>query len=183
MTKRRWALIGLAAVLAGCAQVPPAPATGLVQLPVLRGWFDGQEVLYLTTDASHADVAADKGANHAPRLARALPPGPSQPGRPSSVDKVYAVTNFKQPSVFASAPRPVGAASADTAYSPLWQMVKVTWQPGRTPRELRAEEQVLEAADRGELVLEATPVVINCPIVQRTQQGSLPGFTLTRAPR
>jgi hypothetical protein len=180
----RWtALLGVVAALSGCAHPPATPGAGLVQLPVLRGWFEGEAVLYVTTDVSHADVAAAKGANFAPRLALALPGGPPQPGRRSSVDKVYSFTNFQQPSIFASAPQPVGAASRDTAYSPLWQMVKVTWQPGRNPRELRAEEAVLEAAEKGDVVLEATPVVLNCPIVQRSGQGALPGFELPRPPR
>ena len=158
------------------------PGPGQVQLPVLKGWFEGETVLYVTTDVSHADVAAAKGANFAPRLALALPGGPPQPGRRSSVDKVYAVGNFKQPSIFASAPKPVGPASADTAYSPLWQMVKVTWQAGRSPRELRAEEAVLDAAEKGEVTLEATPVVLNCAIVQRAGQGALPGVVVLRPP-
>ncbi len=154
----------------------------LVHLPVLKGWFEGEAVLYITTDISHADVVATKGANFAPRLAHALPAGPAQPGRRSSVDKIYAMTNFVQPSVFASALRPVGPASAATACSPLWQMVKVTWQPGHSQRELRSEEAVLDAAERGELLLEPTPVVINCPIVQRPGQGALPGLLLPRPP-
>jgi hypothetical protein len=190
MRMTKVAPLGLVLVMAGCAlaPVPPAPPAppalppgpGLVQLPVLQGWFDGEVVLYLTTDISHADVAAAKGANFAPRLAHALPGGPPQPGRPSSVDKVYAVANFQQPSIFASAPRPVGPASSDTAYSPLWQMVKVTWQPGRSPRELRAEEAVLDAAETGDVRLEPTPVVLNGPIVQRPGQGALPGLVLSR---
>ena len=181
MTKNWMVWLGVLAAfvtLGGCAQRPPSPGPGSVQLPVLEGWFEGERVLYITTDVSHADVAAAKAANFAPRLAHALPGGAPQPGRRSSVDKVYAVTNFKQPSIFASAPKPVGPASADTAYSPLWQMVKVTWQPGRTPRELRAEEAVLDAAEKGEVVVEPTPVVINCPIVQRPGQGNLPGLVL-----
>lgn len=176
-------LLGLVVALSGCTHAPPVPGASAVQLPVLKGWFEGEAVLYVTTDISHADVAAAKGANFAPRLALALPAGPPQPGRRSSVDKVYSVTNFQQPSVFASAPRPVGAASTDTTYSPLWQMVKVTWQPGRGPRELRSEEAVLDAAEKGDVVLEPTPVVLNCPIVQRDGQGGLPGLELPRPPR
>jgi hypothetical protein len=182
--------LGFIALLAACGHGPTAPPAGLapvqarvpvqVQMPARRGWFEGEAVLYVTTDVSHADVAADQGANFAPRLALALPGGQRLPGQRTSVDKVYAITNFEQPSVFASAPRPVGPASADTAYSPLWQMVKVTWQPGGRPRELRAEEAVLSAAERGEVTLEPTPVVLNCPIVQRAGQGALPGLVLPR---
>jgi hypothetical protein len=62
-------------------------------------------------------------------------------------------------------------------------MVKVTWQPGHSPRELRAEEAVLDAAEKGEVVVEPTPVVINCPIVQRDGHGVLPGLVLLRPPR
>jgi hypothetical protein len=170
-------------LLCACGTAPSPTGNHQASIPVLRGWFEGEEVFYITTDVSHADVAEAKGANFAPRLADALPAGPPVPGRRSSVDKVYAVTNFKQPSIFASAPAPVGPGSRDPNYSPLWQMVKVTWQPGRPPRELRAEEAVLDATERGEVVLEPTPVVLNCPIVQRPGQGVLPGVSVPRAPR
>lgn len=142
----------------------------------------GRRGVLHTTDVSHADVAQAKGANFAPRLGLALPEGRAAPGG-SSVDKVYAVTNFKQASVFASAPFPMGSTSRDTAYSPLWQMVKVTWVAGATPQVLRSEEDVLAAVDRGAAALEATRVVLNCPIVHRGPKGALPGVSITRPPR
>jgi hypothetical protein len=137
-------------------------------------------VLYITTDVSHADVAEAKGANFAPRLADALPAGPPAPGSRSSVDKVYAVTNFQQASIFASAPYPMGSASRDTAYSPLWQMVKVTWAAGKTPQTRKSEERLLAAVESGAVTLEATSVVLNCPIVHRGAKGALPGVSLAQ---
>ena len=176
----------LVAVLwaSGCTTLLPTAGPGQTSVPVLSGWFDGEEVFYITTDVSHADVAEAKGANFAPRLALALalPEGRAVPGR-SSVDRVYAVTNFKQASVFASAPYPMGSTSRDTAYSPLWQMVKVTWAAGATPQILRSEEAVLAAVERGAAKLEATRVVLNCPIVDRGVKGALPGVSITRPPR
>ena len=166
----------------GCTTVQPPAAAGQVLVPVLSGWFDGEEVRYITTDVSHADVAEAKGANFAPRLALALPEGRAVPGR-SSVDRVYAVTNFRQASVFASAPFPVGSTSRDTAYSPLWQMVRLTWAAGATPHVLRSEEDVLAAVERGAVVMEATRVVLNCPIVHRGAKGALPGVSITSPPR
>jgi hypothetical protein len=166
-----------------CTTVLPLAGTGQVSLPVLHGWFEGEEVFYITTDVSQADVAEAKGANFAPRLADALPAGPSVPGRRSSVDKVYAVINFQQDSVFASAPFPMGSASRDAVYSPLWQMVKVTWASGKVPRTLKSEEAVLAAVDSGLVTLEPTRVVLNCPIVHRGSKGALPGVSLIHAER
>ena len=167
-------------LLSACSTPPPSAGNSQASVPVLRGWFDGEVVFYITTDVSHADVAEAKGANFAPRLAEALPSGPPVPGRRSSVDKVYAVTNFKQDSIFASAPEPMGSASRSTAYSPLWQMVKVTWAAGKTPQTLKSEEAVLAAAESGAVTLETTPVVLNCPIVHRGPGGGLPGVLMPR---
>ena len=190
-TSSRWprlhlahlALAGLTLLLAACSTAPPLAGNGHASIPVLRGWFEGEEVFYITTDVSHADVAEAKGANFAPRLADALPEGPPRPGRRSSVDKVYAVTNFKQQSIFASAPYPMGSTSRDTAYSPLWQMVKVTWAAGKTPQTLKSEEAVLAAVDTGAVTLEATSVILNCPIVHRGPKGALPGVSLAQSAR
>jgi hypothetical protein len=164
--------------LGGCAL--PAPKVGLpsVQMPLQTGWFEGETVFYVTTDVSDAAVAKDKQANFAPRLADALPRGTPQPGQPSSVDKVYAVTNFKQASIFASAPQPMGPLNRDAAYSPLWRMVKVTWVSGSQARTLTSEEQVLAAAEAGVVRLEPTRVVLNCPIVHRGPRGGLEGVLL-----
>ena len=151
-------------------------------MPLLTGWFQGQAVFYVTTDASDADVAREQSANYAPRLADALPGLPRQPGQASSVDKVYAVVNFDQGSVFASAPAPMGAKNQDLAYSPLWQMVRVTWRAGHTPYVLRSEEAVLDAAEKGAVELAATRVVINCPIVHRGPLGGLPGVAVGHSP-
>jgi hypothetical protein len=177
------ALMSMAmAALAGCAtpqlQQPASVTAQAVQMPLQRGWFDGEVVFYVTTDVSDAEVAAKHRANFAPRLADALPRDPVTPGQPSSVDKVYAVTNFEQGSVFASAPLPMGPSNRDRAYSPLWRMITVTWAAGQTPRQLASEEQVLAAAESGAVRLQTTNVVLNCPIVHRGSRGGLDGVSL-----
>jgi hypothetical protein len=171
-------VLAVACSLGGCASLVPEGAEGSVRLPVLQGWFEGEAVFYVTTDVSDAQIARDKQANFAPRLADALPRGPQRRGQPSSVDKVYAVTNFKQASVFASAPQPMGYLNRDKAYSPLWRMVTVTWIADRAPRLLTSEEQVLAAAEAGAVSINATDVVLNCPIVHRGAKGGLPGALL-----
>ena len=185
-TRRRGALLAWAALagLVGCSTPQPhEPPARTVQLPVQQGWFDGEMVFYVTTDVSDAEVAKKHRANHVPRLADTLPRGPTQPGQPSSVDKVYAVTNFEQASVFASAPLPMGPSNRDRSYSPLWRMVTVSWAAGHTPRRLTSEEQILVAADSGAVRLEVTNVVLNCPIVHRGSRGGLEGASLSAPAR
>ncbi len=174
----------LAAALSGCAWLAPAapgPGEGIerVSLPVHRGWFDGEVLFYITTEVSHQDVARDKQAHYTPRLAPALPAPGS--GQRNPTDKVYAVTNVAQPPVFASAPFPMGPDNQDTAYSPLWQMVKVSWRDPAQASLLRSEEEVLAAAEQGLLSLEPTAVVLNCTVVHRGIKGALPGAQISRA--
>jgi len=167
----------LAWALAACSVTPRA------HLPLQTGWYGGELVYYLTTDVSDAVVARDKGANFAPRLADAvLGAAARAAGQRSAYDKVYALTNFAQPPVFASAPEPVGHSNGDDAYSPLWRMVTVTWAAGRNARLLDSEEAVLAAADQGAVTLTETRVVLNCPIVRRATGAALPGATLHNAP-
>jgi len=170
-------------VLVACGTAPvPKTAPEKAHLPLLRGWFEGQEVLYVTTDVSDADVARAKHANYAPLLANALPD--SQVSTPSgtrhlgATDRVYGTTNFDQASVFASAPRPVGPANTYTAYSPLWQLVQVTWVDTTQARTLRSEEEVLDAQDKGQVTLQVTRVVLNCPIIHRGRQDALQGVSV-----
>lgn len=176
-------LVAATTALSGCAwptHGPGEPAS--VSLPLRHGWFDGEPVFYITTDVSDATVARAQGANHAPRLADSLPTAAqaSAGARRSAVDKVYAVENFEQGSVFASAPTPLGPTSSSSAYSPLWQMVRVTWRSPRSARTLRSEDAVLDAAERGLVTLTVTPVILNCPILGRGALDRLPGVSLGR---
>lgn len=165
-------LLSACTAIAPTAPLSPAAAPLRVQLPLQTAWFDDSLVHYVTTDVSDAALARERGANFAPRLALALPPADAPPGlRRHATDKVYKATNFSQPPVFASAPQPAGPDSRSTSYSPLWQMVTFTWQPGHTPRELRSEEAVLAAEERGQIRLQPTTVVLNCPVIMTAGQA------------
>ena len=173
-------------MLSACATPAPQASMAQAHLPLQRGWFEGKTVFYITTDVSDAAVAQDKKANFAPRLAYALPallalpalPAKSQTPQPSSVDKVYAITNLEQGNVFASAPLPMGHTNREAAYSPLWLMMTVTWKPGTAQRILKSEEEVLDATEKGWVALASTGVVVNCPIVHRGALGSLEGVSI-----
>ena len=160
--------VGLALVLCltACATGPAE-----VRLPLHRAWVDGRQVEYVTTDISDAAMARQEGVNHVPRLAQAL----GGPGRPSVTERVYKFVNGEQITVFQSAPRPAGGVNADPNYSPLWRMVLVRWLRPAALRELRSEEEVLAAQERGDVSLEVTDIVVNCPVTRSADGQALRG--------
>jgi hypothetical protein len=56
-------------------------------------------------------------------------------------------------------------APGQTAYPPLWAIIKVTWKAGATPRLLKSYAQIKQAAAAGQVTLKKTPLVVNCPLV------------------
>lgn len=136
-----------------------------IDIPLNRGYVNGSEVFYITTDVSnktHADILTNNTGfpvNFAPLLGQA----PDE-----AVANIYIFTNGMeggdgtlgfQPSVADSQP-------GDSNYSPLWKAHMVEWQNGADVRELRSEQEILQAQENGELVVTETDVVVNCPFVQ-----------------
>jgi hypothetical protein len=56
-------------------------------------------------------------------------------------------------------------APGQTAYPPLWAIVKVSWTPGSTHRLLKSYAQIKRARAAGQLRLKPTSLVVNCPLV------------------
>lgn len=159
------ALLGTCLLLASCTHSTTEPSDNQVVLPLLRGWFDGQQVYYISTDSSDAPTAALMQANYVPRLANALPEQPG-PHPLATYDRIYKFVDGSQPSVLPSIPQPLGAGNADSAYSPLWHLYEVRWAKGQQARELRSADAVLLAQERGELQIRATGILVNCPVVR-----------------
>ena len=166
---------GFAAALFTCVYAHAQATAGTIELPLISGWFQGKVVHYVTTDVSDANAAKEMGANYVPRLANAIPAQPRQPGQGSAIERIYSFGNFKQGGVLPSLPEPAGAGNTDRNYSPLWQVQKVNWVAGHVPRVLKSEEEILEAADRGEVTITQTNIVVNCPVIFSPQGGLLPG--------
>ena len=140
-------------------------------VPLSRAWFDGRRVEYITTDVSDAAMAQMLGVNHVPRLADALP----GQGRRSVVERVYKFDGGEQISVFQSAPSTAGTGGTISSYSPLWRVVMVRRIRPASGLELQSEEQVLAAAERGDVALDVTDIVINCPITRSVDGQPLKG--------
>lgn len=102
------------------------------------------------TTRSAGGVRDDRYLGRGHGLARRCQPRAAPgPGRPSLVERVYKFPQGELISVFQSAPLPTGGANADRIYSRLWRLVMVRWLQPAAVRELRSEEEILAAQDRG----------------------------------
>jgi hypothetical protein len=174
------ATLSAQAVLAG-TQHPPAiqPTASSVLLPLVQGWYDGEQVLYIQTEVSDPDEAKAQNVNYVPRLANAIP---ADANSPSSVDDIYVVSGFTQGNVIPSAPNPAGPENQDTDYSPLWQVSVVTWAQGTTPYLLTSEQAIFTARDQGLVTIAKTNIVVNCPVMFTPSGGLLPTAKLLVRP-
>jgi len=146
-----------------------------ITLPLVICWHDGKKNLYIQTEASDPNVAAQQGVNYVPQLSNAIdaPNG--------AVDDIYVVTNSiekDQYNVLPSQPKPVGPDNRDPSYTPLWRVSTVTWKDGVKQTTLTSEKQVLDLAAQGLVLLEKTRIVVNCPVMYTDDGGLLPKATV-----
>jgi hypothetical protein len=135
-----------------------------IDIPLTKGYVNGSEVFYITTDVSDNRTAAHLTnitgfkVNYAPLLAQA----PN-----ASIANIYEFKNGIngtgpqgfQPNVADSQP-------GDENYSPLWKTNLVEWEQGVTPRELKSQSDIISAQKNGELTIMPSNIIVNCPFVQ-----------------
>jgi len=59
----------------------------------------------------------------------------------------------------------IDTVPGEKGYTPLWQVSKVTWAAGKSPRVLRSADAVKKAAAGGEVTIARTSTVVNCPVL------------------
>ncbi|CAN5214844.1 hypothetical protein BH18THE2_BH18THE2_07690 [soil metagenome] len=135
-----------------------------IDIPLTKGYVNGSEVFYITTDVSDNKTAAHLTnltgfeVNYAPVLARS----PN-----ASIANIFEFKNGIngtgpqgfQPNVADSQP-------GDGNYSPLWRINLVEWKQGITPRELKSHSDIVSAQRSGELTITPTNIIVNCPFIQ-----------------
>ena len=88
--------------------------------------------------------------------------GPVKVAPGNAVVPLYAVTNGVAGQLNVTGNT---IAPGQTAYPPLWAIIKVTWKASATPQLLQSYAQIKQAAASGQLTLEKTSLVVNCPLV------------------
>src|SRR5713226_2430111 len=138
----------------------------------MKNFYDlALHVLYLSPGASDA-AAGGPQANLSTLLGRSA--------NSNAVVPIYTVTNFKQGNVIPSAPLPTGpSSSANSGYSPLWQVNTVTWKSSVTPYLLKSSDDVQAALADGKVTIAKTNIVVNCPVIYTPLGGLLQGVSVT----
>jgi hypothetical protein len=141
-----------------------------VTIPLTRGFVDGNEVLYISTEASDRDLASHLTNLTGFRVAYS----PALANTPASaLANIYAFANgIAGPGPLGFQPNVADSQPGDPEYSPLWNVIMVEWQQAE-PRELKSEEEILAALQAGEVTITRTELVVNCAFVE-WEGGSLP---------
>lgn len=141
-----------------------------MDIPLLKGYENGNEIYFIATDVSDKKTAAFATnltgfkVNYAPALAQTPDSARAQ---------AYAFTNgVAGDGPFGFQIPVVNAKPGDEGYSPLWQVNEVTWNDNATARELKSVQEITTAEQNGELSINDTDIVVNHPAIQ-WQNGSL----------
>ncbi|HWP78880.1 MAG TPA: hypothetical protein VNL34_04435, partial [Candidatus Nitrosotenuis sp.] len=135
-----------------------------VEIPLVRGYADGHEVFYITTEASDQKVAEHLTELTGFRVVYT----PAIKNTPkAALANIYEFTNgIKGTGPAGFQPNVADSQPGDPQYSPAWAVQHVSWVDESAARELTSEEEILAARDAGQLKIEETGVVVNCPFIQ-----------------
>lgn len=135
-----------------------------IDIPLVMGYADGNEVFYITTEASHQEVA-----DHlTDLLGFSVTYTPAIKNTPKdALANIYEFTNgVEGTGPLGFQPNVADSQPGDEEYSPAWAVQHVTWTDESAIRELTSEDEILEAQASDQLVIEETGVVVNCPFIQ-----------------
>lgn len=144
----------------GAADAPAVPA--------VFGYYAGRDIRFIHTETSDKPVAdmltmmMGSPVFTVPSLA-AVPP--------AARAKVYVFANGVRPDdtpagPFGFQPDVFDSVPGEQGYSPLREIVKVTWSDTAKPRVLRSVADIEAASQSRELTLEQTGVVVNMPMLK-----------------
>jgi hypothetical protein len=135
-----------------------------IDVPLIKGYENGNEIFLIVTDASDNQTAAQITnttgfkVNFAPLLATTPEEARGQTYLFENGIEGEGPLGFQLPVI--------NARPGQEGYSPLSQINFVRWNEAAQPTELRSEEDVIAANNTGELTITETDVIVNYPAVQ-----------------
>ncbi|NIR46656.1 MAG: hypothetical protein GWN99_19810 [Gemmatimonadetes bacterium] len=139
---------------------------GAPEVPPVRGYASGEEILFVHTEASDSAIARiltemmRSPVFVVPELARA---------EDAMLAEVYVFTNGLQPAVqgpLGYQPDVFDCPPEQACYRPLRRVSLVTWVNPGEARLLRSASEVEAAIEAGELTMERPGVVVNMPMIR-----------------
>jgi hypothetical protein len=135
-----------------------------VTFPLIKGYFNGNEVFYITTEASDKNVAdhltniSDSKVVYTPALK--LTPE-------NALATIYEFKNgVKGTGPQGFQPNVADSQPGDPAYSPLWRVQLVEWKPNVTATELKSVSEIIKFQKDGLLTITSSDIIVNCPFVK-----------------
>ncbi len=139
------------------------PLQSMDMVPPVKGYYAGEEILFIHTEASDPDVANMLTMMMGPQVV--LMPRLAETPE-SLLANLYVFTNGLQGGgPFGFQPDVFDAVPGDEGYSPLRAINLVAWEEGVTPRELRTVEEVKAAESKGEVTIKRPGIVVNMPVL------------------
>src|SRR5215467_456073 len=140
---------------------PNAP----VVIPLVRGLYDGKDILLITTEVSDKAMKDQIGnftgfpVNYDANLTKIS----------QGIGNLWIFKNgVKGPGFTGFQASVVDSIPGDPGYTPLWKVSIVEWKTssGITPTTLGSDDAIAAAQSKGQITITPTNVVVNCPILQ-----------------
>ena len=141
-----------------------------IDIPLAKGYENGNEIFFIATDASDEKIAqqATKLLGFKVNFAPLLSQTPE-----SALSQVYAFTNgLAGKGPFGFQLPVLNSKPGDSGYSPLLQVNTVTWKDNSTAKELKSVQEIMTAEKNGSLTLNKTGIVVNHPAI-KWQDGEM----------
>lgn len=161
-------LLAIALVACGGNDETPPRASGSTpssakSFPVISGWAHGRSVDYLLQEISDPDVA--KLMREKTGFDVQVVPALANVPRKALADLYLFMNGVSGPNPFGFQANVIDSVPGEPGYSPLWLHTFVKWVDPEKARELKSEEEIKDAEKAGDVTLEASKLVINCPVL------------------
>ena len=133
-----------------------------VVIPLLKGLYDGKDILLITTEVSDKTMKEQIGnftgypVNYAANLTKS-----------QDIGNLWIFKNgVKGPGLMGFQANVVDSIPGDPKYTPLWKVSIVEWKTTTTPTILGSDDAIANAASKSQITITPTNIVVNCPILQ-----------------
>jgi hypothetical protein len=136
------------------------------RVPPMFGYYDAEEIFSTHTEASDPGIASTlEGMGSPVPVVESLAEVPED-----ARSSVYVFTNGVVPEdtpagPMGFAPDVFDSVPGDEDYTPLRELMLVTWSAEDDARVLTSEQEVLDAEAAGEIDIEDTGIVVNMPLL------------------